>query len=86
MTWTECAAFAMRKSESWLRDHINELVDFPRPDPLLNVFATEAVETWVRRRFGLASAKDTAKDVEASLLGRLARGKPQNTVPGREAP
>jgi hypothetical protein len=47
MTWSEVADVAFRQLESWLRDHMPE--DFPRPDPLYDVFATEAVSAWVRR-------------------------------------
>jgi hypothetical protein len=81
----ECAAYAMRRSESWLRDHTDELDGFPRPDGKLGVFSTEAVEVWVRRRFGLASNNGTAKDVEAELLGKLRGGKPQDPIPRRAA-
>ncbi len=53
MTWADVAFAVFRVSESWLRGHLNEFPDFPKPDPRLDVFATEAVGQWVRRRFGL---------------------------------
>lgn len=85
MTWAECADYATRRSESWLRDHINELDGFPRPDPALNVFSTEAVEIWVRRRFGLVIDHGTKKDVEAELLGKLRGGKREDPISRRAA-
>lgn len=72
MTWAEAADYACRKSESWLRSHINEL-DFPRPDPVLNIFAKEAVELWVRRRFGIIRPDDSIEQTEAILIDRVHR-------------
>ena len=62
MTWGEVAATVFRRSESWMRNHLPE--DFPRPDPVLGVFSTEAVRSWVRRRFGLAVIADNPQIAE----------------------
>lgn len=70
MTWAEAADYACRRSESWLRSHINEL-DFPRPDPVLNIFAKEAVDSWVRRRFEIIRPDATVEETKAILMGRL---------------
>lgn len=80
MTWTEAAA-ELRVTESWLRDHIGALPGFPRPHPLLDVFATEAVEAWVRRSFGLVGPATTQQDAEAILLER-ANGFGARAIPG----
>jgi hypothetical protein len=71
MTWAEVAGVVFRSSESWLRDHIGEYAGFPQPDRSLDVFAREAVETWVRARFGLAAAEPAAQSGEALLLSRI---------------
>ena len=83
MTWAEVSATVFRRSESWLRDHMP--ADFPKPDPTYGVFATEAVEAWVRRRFDLASPNEGTDDAEARLLGKLQRGQDQNPPPRRSA-
>jgi len=48
LTWGETAAFAFRRSETWLRRNIDILPAFPRPHKLLGRFSTEEVERWVR--------------------------------------
>ena len=83
MTWSEAAAFAFRRSESWLRDHIP--ADFPRPDPTYGVFATEAVERWVRIRFGLAGPTPSLEDARDTLRARLAHGQDPSALPSRPA-
>ena len=82
MTWAEAAAYAFRCSESWLRDHLGDYPDFPRPDPQLALFSTEAVKTWVRRRFGLVSPPDAPEDGPARLLERV-RAKYPGPLSGR---
>lgn len=83
MTWAEVAAVVFRRPESWLRDHMP--ADFPPADPSYDVFATEAVQAWVRRRFDLASADGGQKDAEDRLLGKLGHGERQGPLPGRTA-
>jgi hypothetical protein len=68
MTWAEVATTVFRRSESWLRDHLPD--DFPRPDPAYGLFATEAVQTWVRRRFDLARPTRDPHDAEDILIRR----------------
>ena len=86
MTWAEAADYACRRSESWLRSHINELDGFPRPDPFLNVFATEAVQFWVRQRFGLIRPDDSLEDARSIVMSRLKNVQPQqNTVAQKKA-
>ena len=51
LTWSEAAAFAFRRSETWLRRNIDTLPGFPRPHKLLGRFSTEEVELWVRNMF-----------------------------------
>ena len=79
LTWTE-AACELRATESWLRDHISDLAGFPRPHPILDTFAREAVEAWVRQAFGLAGPSATPQDEEAILLGR-ANGEGARALP-----
>lgn len=81
LTWAE-AAGELRATERWLRDHIADLPGFPVPDPLLDVFAREAIEQWVRRRFGLVTESATVADNEAILLGRI-NGQSARALPGR---
>lgn len=71
MTWAEVASTVFRSSESWLRDHIGEYVGFPRPDRSLDVFSREAVETWVRARFGLLPSTNADRAAEAILFDRI---------------
>lgn len=78
MTWAEVADVAFRRSESWLRDHMPD--DFPKPDPIYGLFATEAVQAWVRRRFNLASHAGDPHDAEATLI-RRANGPHRNSLP-----
>ena len=82
MTWAEVAATVFRSSESWLRDHITEYVGFPMPDRSLDVFSREAVEAWVRARFGLAPAMQVDHAAEGILLGRI-HAKPPRALSGR---
>ena len=79
MTWLEAAAFAFRRSKSWLRDHRPN--DFPAPDPIYGLFATEAVEAWVRRRYGLVNHGGDPDDAERRLLGKLGDGERQGPLP-----
>lgn len=51
MSWAEVAD-ALRKSETWLREHIDELPGFPRPGQVLNLFLRDDVERWVRSDCG----------------------------------
>ena len=55
LTWSEAAAFAFRRSETWLRRNIDTLPGFPRPHKLLGRFSTEEVERWVRDMFKQSS-------------------------------
>jgi hypothetical protein len=55
LTWSEAAAFAFRRSETWLRRNIDMLPGFPRPHKLLGRFSTEEVERWVRDMFKQSS-------------------------------
>lgn len=89
MTWTEVATFVFRIDpergpEAWLRDHLKDYPDFPRPDPAIDTFATEAVRAWVRRRFGLASLGLAAEDDGNRLLGP-ARASKRGALSGRTA-
>jgi hypothetical protein len=69
MTWGEVAAVVFRRPESWARTNLPP--GFPPPDPILNLVAGEAVETWVRQRFGLAIRQQAPDhDAEATLLAR----------------
>jgi hypothetical protein len=70
MTWAEVAATVFRASESWLRMHISDFPEFPRPDRTLDIFAREAVEAWVRRRFALELTAESHLDAEATLIQR----------------
>jgi hypothetical protein len=83
MTRAEVAIVVFRRSESWLLNHIPQ--NFPKPHPIYDLFATEAVLAWVRLEFGLVTVGGEHKDAEARLLGKLARGESQNSVPGRSA-
>jgi hypothetical protein len=82
MTWAEIAAAVFRASEAWVRDHLP--MDFPRPDPALDVFATKAVEAWVNRPFGLATPDGDPHDAEDILI-RRANGQGQGPLPDRTA-
>jgi predicted DNA-binding transcriptional regulator AlpA len=55
LTWEEAAAFALRRSETWLYRNIDILPGFPRPHKLLGRFSTEEVERWVRDMFKQSS-------------------------------
>lgn len=79
MTWAEVSAAVFRASEVWVRTHLPP--DFPRPDPVLDVFATEAVQAWVRRRFGLATTRADPADEEAILIDRARNGKSSRQIP-----
>jgi hypothetical protein len=83
MTWGEVSAAVFRASEVWVRGHLP--TDFPRPDPVLDVFATEAVQAWVRRRFGLVTTGADPADEEAILIQRARNGKPSRQISGRSA-
>ena len=79
MTWPEVAASVFRTSEEWLHRHLPD--DFPRPDPILNVFARAAVEKWVERRFGLDTTTRRTKD--SGLIESIAPyGKTDRAVSG----
>ncbi len=84
MTWAEAAASVARATESWLRDHIGDLPDFPRPDPVMDVFCRAEIEAWVRRRFGIVSPVTATEDAEDILIGRV-NGKAARKIPGQPA-
>ncbi len=81
MTWADVAFAVFRVSESWLRDHLSEFPDFPKADTRLDVFATEAVEQWVRRRFGLVQPDITPQDAEQILIDRATASHAQHPRP-----
>ena len=83
MTWAEVAQFVFRRSESWLRDHLPET--FPRPHSTYDLFATDAVEAWLRQEFNLVSRSGGGKDAEAELLARVRNGYDQGPVSRRSA-
>lgn len=86
MTWAETSAYAFRKSESWLRDHLESLVamGFPRPDPSFKLFFKRQVDVWLATRFG--ERPDSTKDWEAELIARTRNGKAPSAISGRQAP
>jgi hypothetical protein len=94
LTWHEAAEYAFRKSEHWLRQHLEdpELAGFPRPDQAFGTFAKVQVDAWLASRYGYAAAREGglagAPDYEAVLIGRAgeqAGGKRPRTISGREA-
>lgn len=83
MTRAEVAAAVFRRSESWFIDHAP--ADFPEPDPIYGMFATNAVRAWVNRHWKVADGADPMKDGENELMRRLADGKRQSASPRRTA-
>lgn len=83
MSWSEVADAVFRRSESWLRSNLP--ADFPRADATYDLFAREAVEAWVRKRWGIASPTEGADDVTDRLIAKLGRGKHQDQTPRRSA-
>lgn len=81
MTWSEVADGVFYRTENWLRSNLPS--DFPRPDPTYDLFAREAVETWVRRRYGIASVNEGVEDGADRLIEKLRRGKSEGPLPGR---
>jgi hypothetical protein len=81
MTWREVAESVFRHTEEWLHDHVSQFPDFPQPDPILGVFAREAVIKWTQRRFGLDTSVPTPKDsAEHVLMARLTNGKAPRAI------
>ena len=78
MTPAEVAERVFRTSESWFRAHTPP--DFP--SPVDGLYATEAIEEWVRARHGLADAPATAKDATRRLMGKLGHGKGARSLSG----
>ena len=72
MTWAEVADYAFRRGETWLRDHLRDFADFPRPDPSLGLFRRLDIDRWLDRRFGEATAD--AVHLEFELIRRARRG------------
>lgn len=73
-TWAETAELAFRKSESWLRDHIDSLPGFPQP--VEGCFHREAVQQWIDRRHRFIRRDGHAKmaaAIEAAKGGARAR-------------
>jgi hypothetical protein len=83
MTWEEVAKFVFRRSEPWLRLHLPH--DFPRPHPIYDLFATDAVLGWMRKEYNLVSEAGGRNDAEARLLGKLTNGHHQGQVSSRSA-
>ena len=53
MTFVEVAEVVFRKGDSWLRAHIHEYPNFPKPDPETGLFLAEQVNEWLRARYGI---------------------------------
>jgi len=72
MTWAEVSEYAFRKGESWLRAHLTDFTDFPRPDPSLGLFRKLDVDFWLGRRFGEVTSD--VVQLESELIRRARRG------------
>lgn len=84
LTWQEVALTYFAKSESWLRDHLDELAakGFPRPDPDYGVFHRPAIDAWWAVRLGLPSPAATAQDAaERELIERARHGRRESAIP-----
>lgn len=81
MTWREVAETVFRCTEERLHKHIP--ADFPRPDPILNVFARAAVLAWVDRRFGLDNSARAEQPADTTLMARLKHGQADSAIPQR---
>lgn len=78
-TWAETAELAFRKSESWLRDHLDTIQGFPKP--VDGVFHREAVQQWIDRRHRFIRREGHAKmaaAIEAAKGGARARSAPNH--------
>jgi len=85
MTWGEVAAVVFRRPEPWVRQHLPN--DFPPADSSLDLFSREAVEAWVRRRWGLALAEAATDGAgEAELLARARNPNAQHRRPSPRRP
>ena len=72
LTWCEVADYTFRKSENWLRGHLSDFPDFPRPDAALGLFRKLDVDRWLARRFGEVTAD--VLDLESELIRRARHG------------
>lgn len=76
LTWAEVAESVFRRSESWLRANINDLVKskgFPAPDPRFDgLFNYRAVSDWVHGPYG--GTASSSRSMEAELMAEAARG------------
>ena len=71
MTRQEVAHFVFRRAESWFIDHVPE--GFPAP--VDGLYATQAVEDWVRVRHGLQPDTASPEAAERRMLARIAVSK-----------
>lgn len=71
MTMGEVAFAAFRRGETWLRAHLKDYPNFPKPD-VDGLFLTEDVLEWVRVRHGHRTK--LGADSGMSILEDAARG------------
>jgi hypothetical protein len=83
MTISEVADRVFRRPVLWVQANLPP--DFPKPDPFYGLYAVEAVEAWVRRRWQVVGAGDPREDERAILMERMSAGH-RRPVSGKAAP
>ena len=67
MTYAEAADVVFRKSEGWLREHIDEFPGFPEPHPKTRLFHAEQVTIWLRAWYGIGPPPGADDEALAGL-------------------
>ena len=85
MTWSETAHLVFRASELWLRQHIGEYPDFPKP--IDDLFHAGEVRRWCDLRWNAVRPAVAANDslVDDLLMARIKHGTRKNPAPRRAA-